>query len=42
MAKLRRSMTILWLVFGLLVLAAPSWSQTRPVPRQNVVHLQTE
>jgi len=30
MAKLRRSMTILWLVFGLLVLAAPSWAQTRP------------
>jgi polyisoprenoid-binding protein YceI len=30
MIKLRRSTTILWLFFGVLVLAAPSWAQTRP------------
>ena len=30
MIKLRRSMTILWLFLGVLVLAAPSWAQTRP------------
>src|SRR5260370_38413827 len=30
MTKLRRSTTILWLFFGVLVLAAPSWAQTRP------------
>jgi hypothetical protein len=30
MAKLRRSTTVLQLLFGVLVLAAPSWAQTRP------------
>jgi hypothetical protein len=30
MTKLRRSTTILWLFLGVLVLAAPSWAQTRP------------
>jgi hypothetical protein len=30
MAKLGRSMTIRFLVFGVLVLAATSWAQTRP------------
>src|SRR5260370_17905475 len=30
MIKLRHSTTILWLFFGVLVLAAPSWAQTRP------------
>src|SRR5260370_3936649 len=30
MIKLRRSTTILWLFLGVLVLAAPSWAQTRP------------
>jgi hypothetical protein len=30
MIKLRRSTTILWLFLGALVLAAPSWAQTRP------------
>src|SRR5216684_4735943 len=30
MTKLRRSMTICFLFFGVLVLAAPSWAQTRP------------
>lgn len=30
MAKLGRSTTIRFLVFGVLVLAAPSWAQTRP------------
>src|SRR2546426_12523923 len=30
MIKLRCSTTILWLFFGVLVLAAPSWAQTRP------------
>src|SRR6266571_1724463 len=30
MIKLRRSTTILWLFFGVLVLAAPFWAQTRP------------
>ena len=30
MTKLGRSTTIRWLFFGVLVLAAPSWAQTRP------------
>src|SRR5580704_10389426 len=30
MTKSRRSTTILWLFLGVLVLAAPSWAQTRP------------
>src|SRR6267142_4268241 len=30
MIQLRRSTTILWLFFGVLVLAAPFWAQTRP------------
>ena len=30
MTKLRRSTTILLLFLGVLVLAAPSWGQTRP------------
>src|SRR5580700_8644577 len=30
MTKLRRSTTIPWLFLGVLVLAAPSWAQTRP------------
>jgi hypothetical protein len=30
MIKLRRSTMILWLFFGVLVLATPSWAQTRP------------
>lgn len=30
MIKLRHSTTILWLFLGALVLAAPSWAQTRP------------
>jgi hypothetical protein len=30
MTKLRRCTTILWVFFGFLILAAPSWAQTRP------------
>src|ERR1700739_149525 len=30
MTKLRRSTTMLWVFFGFLILAAPSWAQTRP------------
>jgi len=30
MIKFRRSTTILWLFLGVLLLAAPSWAQTRP------------
>src|SRR5579859_6552697 len=30
MTRLGRSTTICWLFLGLLVLAAPSWAQTRP------------